>query len=324
MHKRLLCSLLLCAVSNCVQVISAASLAWVQDMPFTTSWPAMRIQKWTHGILIDVQNASTPDPLIWLFGRGGTRSVPFSIAGAERMNIYDWDQGPDGTIGLSGSAVDTAGRASGFVGWISPGGTTSNITRTLLYRPQKLAVASDGTLWAAGSEYMPSSDLGIIRHFDKFGKLVGSFLPQSTIRDGVVLVDHNNHLVASKDRIAWYSPRAARYVEISLAGTLLTDISLKAPGNVSKGGYGLALSDDNDLFLSVAFDQPVKSGVAAEMFGVFCLERSSQSWKLILQRSALPPASQPTEAYFGHIYGVDGNQLVLSGSNRVRFYKISD
>lgn len=48
----------------------AASLTWLEDMPFPLSRKTMRIPKWSHGALIAVQNAdSATNPLIWIAER---------------------------------------------------------------------------------------------------------------------------------------------------------------------------------------------------------------------------------------------------------------
>lgn len=48
----------------------AASLTWMEDMPFPLSWKTMRIPKWSHGALIAVQNANgATNPLIWIAER---------------------------------------------------------------------------------------------------------------------------------------------------------------------------------------------------------------------------------------------------------------
>src|ERR1700730_12415914 len=110
-----------------VSILSATSLTWVEDMPFPMSWKTMRIPKWSHGALIDVQYADNEThPLIWVVERQRTYTLHFEIPGARSINIYDWDRTFDGSkIALSGSAIDAEGRGDFFIAWISSDGTNS-------------------------------------------------------------------------------------------------------------------------------------------------------------------------------------------------------
>src|ERR1041385_8084773 len=80
-------SLLACSV------VDATSLTWVEDVPLPMSWKVMRIPKWSHGALINVQNADNgTHPLIWVVERQKTYTLNFEIPGARSINIYDWDR----------------------------------------------------------------------------------------------------------------------------------------------------------------------------------------------------------------------------------------
>jgi hypothetical protein len=317
------------AVAVLVSMLSAASLSPVENLPLAVSWPLMRVPKWSHGALLTVQYHDTTNPLIWLLERHGQRAVPFTIPEARSMLIYDWDRGADGTIGISGSAADSDGRAATFVAWISADGTNSQVIRTSPYKPAMVAVAPDGTLWTVGSEFTTKSsggigttlmpNVGVIRHFERSGKTLGSFVPQSTIQNPLSLSRSRNTLRASKDRIAWYSAEG-RYIEISLDGSLVTDIPVQLPGGQSMNeNTGFALADEGDAFLS-AYSDPHGSGPSAQLLGIYILDRSVRAWKPVLQRSVGIAA----QAAFGYIYGVDGRELVVQGNKLIKFYSIGD
>jgi hypothetical protein len=212
-------------------VLGATSLIPAGDTPMSFSWPYMRIPRWSHGALINVQFEGSGNPLIWMSNGQTQHTVPFPIPGALSMLVYDEDHGVDGTLWISGSAIDPDGRATGFVAWISAENTDSLIIRTGQYRPTRIAVAPDGTLWTVGSESIrtPSPNAAVVRRFDKSGHMVSSLIQQSTIAHVANLEKPFNNLQASKDRIAWYcadliDASTGRYVEISLDGTLLTDL----------------------------------------------------------------------------------------------------
>jgi hypothetical protein len=309
-------------------LLPAASLTLAEEIPNEISFPNMLVPKWSNGALIFVRDYHTINPTIWVVEHQSPHVVPFTIPGARSMNIYDWDRGMDGTIGLSGSAVDADGRAGGFVAWISSDERTSKVIQTLWYAPWRLAVAPDGTLWAAGSEFTrqssgvlkPQSD--VVRHFDQSGTTLGSFVPQSTIRDAQALLNPANRLRATGDRIASYLPAEGRYIEISFAGKVLTDISVPRPGQPDSHTGGLAITDNDEIFVSAEW-QAATAGGSSQFVGIFTLDKSAQAWRIVLQR-AVTAASRPGTEDFGRTLGVDGNRLVLDGPQRLKFYKIGE
>jgi hypothetical protein len=287
--------------------------------------PKMRMPKWTPGGLLTVQYEGTQYPSVWLLNPPGReRTLPFSIPEARSTFIYDYDQGAGGTIGISGSAVDSDGRLAGFVAWLSPNTGEVGIIRTGLYRPSMVTVGPDGTLWTVGKEIaaialppVPVPDASVIRHFDRSGKTLGSYVPQSTVKNPLLtLSGSTNTLRASHDRIAWFSVDG-RYVEISLSGILLTDIKVDIPdaGKPIVEGISFALTDDGDAFLDVPYLVSPASGVTPlRQSWTFQLDRSERTWKPVQIAGSPPPSG------VGHIYGVDGKRLVVQKRKGLRFY----
>lgn len=321
------------AVSGLASPLDAASLTFAEDTPLEGTWPDMRVPKWSNGATISVQYDESLNPVIWLLERQGPHAVPFTIPGAKNMQIFDLDRGIDGTIALSGAANDGEGRYSCFVAWISRDEATSNVIRTSLYTPNQVAVAPDGTLWTAGSEFMIGSHLlkpesGVIRHFDRTGRTLGSFVSQSTIPQWNTLWNPFNQLRASKDRIVWYSPKEGRYVEISLTGQMLMDISIQSPGEPESRVDGLAATDKGQVFVSaVWYSAPTAGSKERTGFrGIYSLDKSTQAWQPMLQRTFTTGVkANPSASDFDSIYGVDDDRLVINSvQRRLMFYKIEE
>ncbi|MFN7920421.1 MAG: hypothetical protein U0Q16_10005 [Bryobacteraceae bacterium] len=300
-------------------LLSAVTLTQVEGIDLPMSLRLMRQPKWSNGGMVTLQFKDADEPVIWLAGPSGKRSVPFSIPGAQSITIHDFDRGSDGTIGVSGTMAERNG-GGGFVARISPDGADLQIIRTDSYRPVMVAVAPDGSLWTAGSETVrPDAARGpaVIRRFDRSGKMTGSFVPQSSMGHIVAFVGSDSHHAfrVSKDRVAWYST-SGRYVEISLAGNVLTDIAVKLPvgnGKPEISEITFALTDEGQAFLCV----PFYGGSTGQRIvaTIYALDRSARVWE------PAPVAEQ----HNGYIYGADAGRLVLMDGNRaVQFYRIGN
>jgi hypothetical protein len=308
-----------CAPIFAASAFAATSLNWTEDLNVSLTWKAMRVPKWTHGAIIDVQyDSNTPQPLVWVVERQRTYTLPFTIPGAVSINVYDWDRTFDGKeMALSGSAMDTVGRSAYFIARISLDGTNSVITRDSIYMPRKIAFAPDGSLWTSGVERKGPGDAGVFRRYDRSGKILGAFVPKSMFPDILVLFDHTGCLMASNDRVAWYSSRGSRYIEMSLQGNLLTDIAIDPPSDPFNG-YGMGLTYNGDVFISAAHSAVAAGGSRVTIWTIYILDRSTRTWRPVFERSTDGPD-------FGHIYGVDSNgssdKLVIAGDKRVMFFE---
>ena len=324
-------SMLIVAVTTGIVIIApplrSASLTPAEDMSFAPSWDHMRVPKWSNGALIAVQSPDSIGPLIWLFGRSGSESVPFNLPGSLKLFVYDWDRGSDGTIGLSGWTSDSDGRTSGFVAWVSSDHSRSQIIQTGLYRPRWLAIAPDGTFWTAGRETVTATssvlveNTGVIRHFSQSGQTLASLVPQATI-DRLVLVRPYNWLRASRDRVGFYMG-SGRYIEVALDGTMLMDVPIKLPTSLPNGEVtGYALTDKGEAFLSDWHRSIPDNKSSARLVTISILNRAQGLWTPVLQR--VDTGAQPSANDFGPIVGVDGARLVLSGIQRLKFYSIGN
>jgi hypothetical protein len=185
--------------------------------------------------------------------------------------------------------------------------------------PRKIAFAPDGSLWTSGVERQSPGDGGVFRRYDRSGKILGAFVPKSMFPDIVVLLDHTGCLMASDDRVAWYSPRGSRYIEMSLQGNLLTDMAIEPP-NDPFNGYGMGLTKNGDVFISAAHFAVAAGGNRVAIWTIYILDRSTRTWRRVFERTTDGPD-------FGHIYGVDSNgnsdKLVIAGDERAMFFEIT-
>src|SRR5581483_3394309 len=132
-----------------------------------------------------------------------------------------------GTIFLCGTAYDREGSDAAFLASISPSNEGVNVVRTAPYTPYHLALAPDGTVWTVGIEMdnfvepAASRDKDVVRHFDRTGKLLASFVPRSTFESHSSII--YGYLAATIDRLGWYTGLEfgpSEYIEISRDGVV--------------------------------------------------------------------------------------------------------
>jgi len=174
------------------------SLAWHHDARLAHDVISADTPRWSGGALVLHEGHLTANPVIRTFDRQGRELEPpyvVSIPEARSIHIFSLARGLDGTMALCGVAIDRDGRMSSFFASVSSSRDSIQITRASPFTPYLVAVASDGTLWAVGIELIngvepnASRDAGVIRHFDKSGKEIGSFVPRSSI-ESASMVEH--------------------------------------------------------------------------------------------------------------------------------------
>ena len=302
-------------------------LKLVRELKPISSWPRARMKapKWTNGVLISVQNHDTVNPLIWIADAAGQRTIPFRVSGASVLRVDDFDQNRDGIVGLSGYAADSEGRVSGFVAFIYPNGEC-RVVQTSLYRPVRLAMGPDGTIWTAGYEVAVSAagkpltallpNATVIRRFHKDGNLIGSYIPQSTIGEARYLSSPHHAIVASMNRVAWYTV-GGRLVEIATNGVSISDNLIAAPveeESLLMSGFGL--TNPGGVYLAT-YRVRKGSGSEPEAFDEkFKLNRRTNKWEML--RSS-PSGNGDIEN--GTLGGVEDDSFVILNHTRVRMYK---
>lgn len=296
--------------------LAAASLVWDHDLKYTEDFGrGSQTPQWSNGALIALE-VTEGAPVVRTFDRQGVELTPlaFRIPEATSTDALGVARGSDGTMALCGSAVDPAGRVAHYIALVAPSGYGVQVIRTLPYLPILVTIASDGTIWTAGDpsptgkEDPSSLNAGVVRHFDRTGKEIGSYIPRSSLASPNLLLD--GHLAAGRDRICWYpgGPNQfgpSEYVEISADGTITR--FPPTPLMDHEVTTGMAVTDDAGTFLSI---RNLQSGT----WGILSLDKTQAAWVRIKIPAEL--ASSP----FSTLKGADGNKLVFTnGRGRLTF-----
>ena len=276
--------------------------------------PGSPLGTWSGNSIVAIESSSSSMPILHIYDQSGTEAqrVALQLPGAQLVNIIgnQFARSTDGYLAVTGSAYGSD-RGAVFLAVISPDGTGQLIVRTDPYVPYALAFAADGTLWAAGQERDdPEEKNGtdgnyfIIRRFDKRGRLLGGAVPR-TLFPGREVPVTGSHLVASKDRVGWFSPRAHRYMEFSLDGKELATYPLSLS---FEDVDGVALCDDNTLWASVKSGKvwvPDPGAGKGDEFPASTLTFLDRARGTLSGGKAQP---------FVYLYGCSGNTLVATSA----------
>jgi hypothetical protein len=259
---------------------------------------------WSGGALLVVEGRDASSPTVYIINKDGDIASRFTIAipGMYVGLIYDHclARGSDGTILIAGSAATEDADSTTFLATIRPDGTTRTVIRLSPFHPDAATIAADGTIWVAGAVHpklgeKADTDQYLIRRYSPKGELLTSSIKWTdiTARDYRLKPAHLSRLMASKDRVAWYSPTVQSYMEFSLDGKIMTKIKSWTP----LGEYAIdspVLCDDGSVFageeLNASDTHPAKNGI-------FTLKRDTGTWNF-----------EPREK-FTALRGCEGNSV---------------
>jgi len=268
--------------------------------------------KWENGLLLAYEY-DFPPPKVFAFDRTGriVTEAAIRLPDASRVVLHGIAAGPGRVLAVSGSAFTDDGRAAAFIAWIGAEGAVERIVRTSPFAAIRLCFTDDGILWAAGREVTPDfrrePPHDVIRRYDQRGYQIQSLLPSESFarydsRHPAVL----GFLVASKDRVGFYSQCAREWVEISLTGTILGRWK-GVPGGPAVLVDGVAMTRSGSVFVSAG-----RRGVNGRVAEYFRLDRDSGSW-LPVDGSAITQAG----ARYVTIVGSDGGRLVMRSGSKL-------
>lgn len=255
--------------------------------------------------LVGFETNHSAGPVLFVSDRNGrTDKILFTIPEVGFINLFDKSASSSGDIAVVGDAYGNDGKATTFLARIEPGGKRQIITRTWPYCPATVAFAPDGTIWTMGhlkdEENTRVVAYHVLRRFD----LTGRMLSSTTVASKVLVTDEMSFLRRSRDRVVWFS-KNNEYVEFDLDGSELD----RFPGPAGIDGalvHGLAISENNDVFISVGNKK-------TDTYDYFALDRPSATW--------IPVST--TEPRRGAIYGFDGLTLVTGGPAGGRLRRFS-
>jgi len=286
---------------------SEMRLVWQHEARLTIDPGGQLVPVWSGGRLLIVEGSSSQAPIVRAFDQNGllVSAVSFTIPGADSISVQGRAAGPDGMIAVCGSAVDSQGRAGGYVTVIS--GDTSTTTRLFPYIPTAVGISPDKTLWTAGYEYAPNGKInresGTLRHYNLSGTVQKEFIPQVTHK---VDAYRTGYLVVKQDHVGWYTGPiwgpGSRYIEVQKDGKV-SEISGIPLQKASDTVTGVAIIDDDTVFATTYSPSQKRSAL-------FMLDRSKAEWKSVDIVAAM--LSQKTL----HLYGSQGSRLVVNGSDR--------
>ena len=280
--------------------------------------------KWSHGAFLFQNVTEGGPPTFYTLDREGQliSEVTAAIPESAHISVGTCDRRDDNSIVFIGQAWSAYGQPTPLIGMISGGGKTERVIRTAPYWPYMLSIAADGIFWTLGYEMVnhktsaPQLDpnAGVLRHFDRSGKLLGASGPQSQfmkLYTGYRLDD--GYIAVTNDRIGWYAPRSGaggQYVEIDLNS--MTPRSY--PGLPDLPQLSLVvcfrLTESGNAFLAV-YDNK------AERSTTYMFDRATLKW-VPLKGPAASPRNAP------YPIGVDGEQLVFrDGKSNAMVFSLS-
>lgn len=259
---------------------------------------------WSRGALLIVQNRFSSAPTFRIFDRAGSliSQFSFTLPDAAMIKLYDnaVARGSDGLLAVIGSAYSNDSKGTSFLALVAPDGHAQVVVRVFPFLPRAVTVAADDTVWVAGEEKKtPGQDRDysqhVIHRYDKTGKMVGSYVPWSSLGPDSrsVRPTVGSLLLSSKDRIGWYSPAVRAYIEFALDGSIIARFQTAehAVHSILTG----ALCDDGGAFLSSATNGGLHGKPS---WSIFSLDRERGTW-----------ASIPQKEKSGILFGCDGTRL---------------
>ncbi len=251
---------------------------------------------WSGGALLSIENEETSAPVFRAVDREGKdiQKITFTVPGADVLRVIG-TRAADGTLAVAGTAFSNTVQPAGILGIVSADGKSQTVVRTYPFWPTVVTIAADGSIWITGREAadsQESEDYPVIRRYDRSGALIGSYLKKSVIQAaGERQTGHpinSAYLIASGDRVGWFSDTAKTYIEFALDGTELGRYTTPA-----ERAHIASICPNNAVFASVAV------AGRSPRFTMMALDRATGKW------SPLPDVDS------GYILGCEDNTLAI-------------
>ncbi|MCX7604420.1 MAG: hypothetical protein N2036_10135 [Bryobacteraceae bacterium] len=211
---------------------------------------------------------------------------------------------------ISAVTRNVKGTRSLWLLFLSSGGQPLHAEKVTPFRPARLAVAPDETVWALGDDVRaggsPDSTSPVLWHWSSGGQLLHRVLERRLFPQtgplGEALPPHGDPgLAVSSDRVAVYAPASGVLAEVNPRGEIL-DIHRPAVPTAPDGSplsfLGLAVLDRGEIFGAVG--------------GIRRFDRVGGRW-----------SDPETSGALGHgriLFGGFGRQLLINGASGDRFH----
>jgi hypothetical protein len=282
-------------------------------LTITASWGTKAVPKFQNGYFAAYDPPTVLLPQVYLHSRAGVQLMQAQIAvpGAYREAIRDVSISSTGIVAVAGKAYTNDGAQAWFIAWVDPNGVTQRVVRTSPFSADRICLAQDGSLWAAGVQVTPDfknekDEYDVLRHYDSEGRLLQSVLPRSSFTRGVV---HNSiapgehgYLLATGDHIAYYGPTALEWDEISASGSVLRrTLALKAVAGPLRGpvkAFGAAVLASGRAYIGAH----ERDSSGKEFSSIYRFDPATGGWAAV-------DTSQVGKV--AEIIGSDGDELVI-------------
>lgn len=237
------------------------------------------LEKWCHGHVVST-DVSQLDAVTFTIAdpQGEALEFTFSLPNTTRIWVHGFDLDSAGTLVFSGMTYSSEGRLAPFIAIKGNADKTATLIGTFPYFPYAISVAPDGSIWTVGGETIngrtsgPGIDpnAGVLRHFDRSGRLIGSALPQSALKATGRIVD--GFLVATATKVGWYSSTTGPGVYVEMTPDLKTQNAYAGmPGPAGSGQVlGFVLTESGEAYLT--WNVPKLSRTTYQ------LDRSANRW----------------------------------------------
>ena len=261
------------------------------------------VPKWENGLMLLYRHDVQP-PEVSIFNNEGRMlmKAPIVIPEASRVWIEGTAVSPEGIVVVAGPAMKTDGATVGAITWLTNKGNIERVVRTSPFAARRLCFASDGTLWAVGRERSEDGTAepphNILRHYDKKGQSIGSFLPSTDFTQyNQEPPAEDSFLMATADKIGLYSASSRVFVELDYTGKVLG----RWDGLVSGRSFevtGVGMLRGGSTYLSGRRKIQGPPGSAPEYF---VLSKQQGTWTRL-----------DAAGLFGSISGAEDDQLIIA------------
>lgn len=269
------------------------------------------IPVWSGGALLVRDSNTSANPVVHVFTKDGFQlsETSFAIPGASTVQTRSVARGADGTLALCGIAFSSDGKVAPFISVSSADGTNQQVLRTDPLYPNAISIASDGSLWIAGEEVVggreTNFDHGMVRHLDRSGKVIETFLPRSLYPQKMLSPASDTILSIVGSRIGFVSSSAKEYFEIS-NGTVVR-VPISPIVQTSDHIMGLALTEDGKSFLGIY-------SASKKTYRIAMLQPGNTQWRVL-------PATNASSS--GMLYGASGDTLIAGTKTTLRSLQLA-